>query len=104
MTQPLSAPLAASLPRIAEVSASWDLQFRRGTLTPSDRQASPVPPADGVTSFFSGGVDSFYSLLTNLDLITHIIFVADFDLSPSSGGRTTSGLPARVSRAGHSAR
>jgi hypothetical protein len=84
MTQPLSAPLAASLPRIADVFAGWDAQFSRGTLWPADGQAPAVAPAEGVGSFFSGGVDSFYTLLTNLDRITHIIFVAGFDLSTST--------------------
>jgi len=36
--------------------------------------------AKGVGCFFSGGVDSFYSVLKHRDEITHLIFVHGFDL------------------------
>lgn len=35
----------------------------------------------GVGCFFSGGVDSFYSAITQSDRITHLIFVHGFDIS-----------------------
>lgn len=43
-------------------------------------------PSTGVGCFFTGGVDSFYTLLKNLDMeqddgrITHLIYVRDFDI------------------------
>jgi hypothetical protein len=36
--------------------------------------------ATGVGCFFSGGVDSFYSAITESDRITHLIFVHGFDI------------------------
>lgn len=41
-------------------------------------------PATGVGCFFSGGVDSFYSVLTHLDEITHLVFVTGFDIDVSN--------------------
>lgn len=38
------------------------------------------PRGKGVGVFFSGGVDSFYSLLEHADEITHLIFVTGFDI------------------------
>jgi hypothetical protein len=37
-------------------------------------------PAPGVGCFFSGGVDSFYSVLARNEEITHLIFVHGFDI------------------------
>ncbi|MCP4846405.1 MAG: hypothetical protein GY899_00465 [Verrucomicrobiaceae bacterium] len=36
--------------------------------------------AAGVGCFFSGGVDSFYSLMRHKDVITHLIFIHGFDV------------------------
>jgi len=40
----------------------------------------PEPSGDGVGLFFSGGVDSFYSLLEHRDHVSHLVFVAGFDM------------------------
>lgn len=50
----------------------------------SARTVDPAfPEGRGVGCFFSGGVDSFYSTLTHLDEITHLIFVkSGFDIYP----------------------
>lgn len=44
------------------------------------QDAPTTPSADGVGCFFSGGVDSFYSALTHLDRLTHLVFVLGFDI------------------------
>ncbi|QTI71856.1 hypothetical protein J6U32_22225 [Gordonia polyisoprenivorans] len=52
-------------------------------LAPADihaGQGPTAPRADGVGCFFSGGVDSFYSALTHLDRLTHLVFVLGFDI------------------------
>lgn len=49
------------------------------TTTPAIR--SDRKPADGVGCFFSGGVDSFYSVLEHRDEITHLIFIHGFDIT-----------------------
>ncbi len=49
----------------------------------------------GVALFFSGGVDSFYSLLTRRAEITHLIFVHGFDTmltSPAIGARNVQAM------------
>lgn len=38
------------------------------------------PPAQAVAAFYSGGVDSSYTLHRNRDRLTHLIFVRGFDL------------------------
>jgi asparagine synthetase B (glutamine-hydrolysing) len=44
-------------------------------------RSSPVERAPGVGCFFSGGVDSFYTLLKHRQEVTHIIFVHGFDIA-----------------------
>lgn len=41
---------------------------------------SSDPGPRGVAAFFSGGVDSYYTTLKNLDEITHLIFIHGFDI------------------------
>ena len=41
----------------------------------------PLASGRGVGCFFSGGVDSFYSVLERTDDITHLIFVIGFDIA-----------------------
>jgi len=45
----------------------------------SEHTPQPPPGRRGVFVFFSGGVDSFYSLLMHRDEITHVVFVHGFD-------------------------
>jgi hypothetical protein len=50
------------------------------TTLPSPSPADPAEPdRRGVGIFFSGGVDSFYSLLQHRAEITHVVFVHGFD-------------------------
>lgn len=42
--------------------------------------AFPVNHSDGVACCFSGGVDSWYSLITNLDRVTHLLLIRGFDI------------------------
>jgi hypothetical protein len=41
---------------------------------------APSAPAHGVAMFFSGGVDSFYSLQKRRSEVTHLVFVTGFDI------------------------
>lgn len=43
---------------------------------------SPLDPARGVGTFFTGGVDSYASFLEHEEEITHLIYIDDFDLNP----------------------
>lgn len=45
------------------------------------------PSADGVGLFFSGGGDSFYSLFTGMERITHLITLIGYDVKLSDTAR-----------------
>ena len=70
----------ASASRAGAMIAEW---FPRHFAS-VDISADASPPArqrsDGVGCFFSGGVDSFYAALEEIDRITHLIFVLGFDI------------------------
>jgi hypothetical protein len=85
---PVSARLTRTANEIQAVMHSWypDLLNRITIRTPS-----VLPPAlsarekGGVAVFFSGGVDSWYSLLRNREEVTHLITVKGFDVPWSDG-------------------
>lgn len=81
LTPPISPDLCFSLPRIRDLLHVWYPDFHRIELhvTPSTPHSDIV---DRAATFFSGGVDSFYSLLkhkrqagTLTTPLTHIIFM-----------------------------
>jgi hypothetical protein len=72
---PVSSRLMQSIPAIQDTFKMWNPEFQKVALDVSVRE-SPLPSvAKGVGAFFSGGVDSFYTLLKNHDEITALIFV-----------------------------
>jgi hypothetical protein len=75
----VSRRLLASIPTIEGVMTGW---FPR--VESIDVIAKPAPEqiGAGVACFFSGGVDSFYSVLSHLDEITALVFVHGFDVQP----------------------
>ena len=75
----VSPRLLASVPAIEGVLSSWFIGAR-----PIEVHALPraEPKAAGVACFFSGGVDSFYSVLQHLDEIDGLVFVHGFDIRP----------------------
>jgi hypothetical protein len=75
----VSPKLLASVPTVERVLSGW-----YGHLTPIQVNAEPAPEhkAVGVACFFSGGVDSFYSVLRHLDEVTGLVFVHGFDIQP----------------------
>lgn len=76
------------------VLAGWYPGLREIEVVAS-RVAQPRRPrADGVGAFFSGGVDSFYSLLEHADEITHLIFVSGFDIGLHKADLTSRTLEA----------
>lgn len=58
----------------------WPAVFQRIAL-PAPSVGESRASAAGVGCFFSGGADSFYSVLRNRDRITHLIFVHGFDIA-----------------------
>lgn len=76
---PVSPELIGSVPAIQSIFRSW---FSDTTSIEVEAESAPEPQADGVACFFSGGVDSFYSVLTHIDEITALVFVHGFDIQP----------------------
>jgi hypothetical protein len=79
---PISLPLLeAARKRIGPVMLGWFPDFAEVSIGCS-QVVDPVPPVarDGIGSFFSGGVDSWYSLLTRREEISHVIFLHGFEI------------------------
>ncbi|WP_420457525.1 hypothetical protein [Rubrivirga sp.] len=79
---PISPRLHFSLPRILEIWHNWDPGFARVPVVAEPRDEPAAPPAGRAATFFSGGVDSFYSLLKRLRpeealpaSLTHVVFM-----------------------------
>ena len=81
----LPAPASAQLLRAAsDVQAIFRLWRDELSVVPVEASAEERPPSSGagVGTFFSGGVDSFFTLLRHEQEITHLIFVLGFDIPP----------------------
>ncbi len=76
----VSPRLMNALPTIQTILRSWVPECREVPLHVGARRASQAAPSRAVACFFSGGVDSFYTLLKHHDEITKIILVHGFDL------------------------
>jgi hypothetical protein len=74
--------LLEAIPDIQRIVHGWWPEYRLVDVQ-ARRAATPGPRAPGVASFFSGGVDSFYTALTNHERITHLVFVHGFDIALS---------------------
>lgn len=66
--------------RAATVLNEWFPALRALQSVTVASRATMGERASGVGCFFSGGVDSFHSVLANRDRITHLIFVEGFDI------------------------
>lgn len=77
----VSPRLLSTAPEIQDFFRLWDdEQFRRVPVDVAAREGADVGRASGVGCFFSGGVDSFYTLLKHREEVTHLIFVHGFDV------------------------
>jgi hypothetical protein len=78
---PVSPRLLASLPAAARVMRGW---FGHWPETQTVAAGRPVPPPQaagrGVGCFFSGGIDSFHTLLRHRDEVTALIVIQGFDV------------------------
>lgn len=83
---PLTKELALSLDAIQNIYHEWEpLMSKIAVLPKREITGSPPIEASGIGLFFSLGVDSFYSLLANVnkpstERITHLILVRGFDI------------------------
>lgn len=63
---------------IQELLSSWDPSMKRVKIVASPSRDSGESPS-GTGLFFSGGVDSFYSLVTHRGEITHLVTINGLD-------------------------
>jgi hypothetical protein len=79
---PLSKPLLDNLARAQEILSCWFDYLSAIAVSASgiDDQICATPSGMGVGCFFTGGVDSWYSLLKNEPRITHLVLVRGFDI------------------------
>ncbi|MDQ6824086.1 MAG: hypothetical protein M3007_01320 [Candidatus Eremiobacteraeota bacterium] len=81
ISKPISPRLLGNLERIQEIFHNWyPARFQRIPIVAQAKCVSITRKPSGTASFFSGGIDSFYTLLKHRDEITHLIFVWGFDV------------------------
>ena len=71
----ISAKYLSSLPVIQDIFCKWDASLQRVRVTNAVPVARTGPTGRRVGAFFSGGVDSFYTLLKHQAEITDLIFI-----------------------------
>jgi hypothetical protein len=74
----ISPLLASNLETIRDIYAAW-IAGHRVPLT-FEISSHVVAPAKGVSLFFSGGVDCFYSLIKHRDEIENLVLIHGFDV------------------------
>jgi hypothetical protein len=80
LTGPLSKRFLNASPTILDIYTKWERSFKRVSfpeLVPVDRTRAP---SGRIATFFSGGVDSFYTLLKHRDEITDLILIHGMDI------------------------
>jgi hypothetical protein len=82
----VSARLVSALPRILDIYRTWDSKLEPVSLAGLVPVKRPRASSGRVATFFSSGVDSFYSLIKHREEITDLIFVHGFDISHDDEG------------------
>ncbi|WP_420457522.1 hypothetical protein [Rubrivirga sp.] len=79
---PISPRLHFNLPRVLDIWRTWHPEIPEIAIESEAQPVGPAPPTGRAASFFSGGVDSFYTLLKRLRPetalpapLTHIVFM-----------------------------
>lgn len=65
--------------RIQDIYTAWVGNARHVSIETGQRPMLVEPPGPGTGVFFSGGVDSFYTLLKNAGTVTHLILIDRLD-------------------------
>ncbi|HEX6709951.1 MAG TPA: hypothetical protein VF068_06430 [Rubrobacter sp.] len=80
LPEPVSPQLLSAMPRIQDIYHAWDRdRFERVPVRAGTRREQKTP-APGVGCLFSGGLDSFYTLLKHRQEVTHLIFADGYDI------------------------
>lgn len=82
LSSSISPRLLAATRRIGEIYSTWHERFSPVAISATTYDPARLERAAGVGCFFSGGVDSYYTLLRNRDAVTHMIFVPGLDILP----------------------
>jgi hypothetical protein len=80
INKPVSPLLLRNVNQLQEIYSSWHPKFKKIQIKAEGSRNTVVAPPTEVASFFSGGVDSFYSLIKNNAEITTLIYVQGFDV------------------------
>lgn len=76
----VSPTLLANSERLQQIYRRWVTGAQAVAVSASSTAPDATPVLkDGVGCFFSGGVDSFHSLLMHEDSITHLVLISGFD-------------------------
>lgn len=78
-TMPVSASLFESLGEYQTIYREWCRSLETVSIE-APRLASPRPSTGRVACLYSGGIDSLYSIGSNLDSITHLVLQRGFDI------------------------
>jgi len=76
---PVSAKLLAATSTLQDIYSEWFPEFRKVTVQSKEGDSNSAPNGRSVGAFFSGGVDSFYTLLKHQDEIEKIILIHGFN-------------------------
>ncbi len=82
LAAPVSPRMLGKIPKIQDILKAWSHPLRRVEVQ-ADAADPDRPTSRGVATFFSGGVDSFYTLLKHRDEITDLIFIHGYDMELS---------------------
>ena len=81
--EPLDSTFAENLTTIQDIYATWYDDAERITVTGPTVEPPPAQTPKYTATFFSGGVDSFYTLLKHKEEIDALVYVHGFDVKLS---------------------
>lgn len=81
LDRPVSSRLLDNADTIQDILLSWHgHKLSRARIEVAARASDAPDRAPGVVACFTGGVDSFYTLVNNSERITHLVYVHGFDI------------------------
>ena len=81
VTGTASPQLLRAIPTIQQIFHCWDSHLQLVPVQVETESIARYAGTRGVACFFSGGIDSFYTVLKHLDEIDALIFVHGFDIA-----------------------
>lgn len=80
LEEPLDAKFADNLSTIQDIYSTWWSEAERITVETPSGHSNYAPKTERTAAFFTGGVDSFYTLLKHKEEIDALIYVHGFDV------------------------